>query len=556
MSKPDMGCREARPYLSAYIDGELDSASQERVKEHLASCAACRQTIARYQAVDDILGELPATSPSPEVLDRVLGATYSVNRERAVRQSLYEPDRPISPHSVPAFLLADTNLAAPIRLARQSRQRVRSQVLSFALPALAALLIVTLTVILFNSRRGQISTKTAPPPQYSIASEVALTHQKVYSTLANQLGSLGFTPVLPSTLPAGAKYSRSSIGTGSGGAKYLDVFWTLDPPYTKLHLRETTVPLDQRADYVITGPSADSTWQIPGDPQWITMTDGGDTGLLVVGQNQPKFSITLDVEGRGGNLYPDSLDAPGALTYLRLTSLSMDEAYQPIDSIAAPDRSLVVHYQMATTGENDSIPYRWDVYWDPQHGKGKAALYEATGGNTAVGVPIYTDYLMGTVLTRCNMQGCERIQSQSGTGDPFALGTKVDSFFENITGDVLDGELWNLGMMTAPPELGIGSQRVYALAYVGGPYPITIYVSSISKQIVGAISQIGASSSPGVPDAQSPFVAIGSVCPQVSYPLIAFGSATSTAFQWTTPVSPVGSQSQPQIATVSTCTQD
>src|SRR5215469_3988065 len=106
MSAPLIRCFEARPYLSAYVDGELDAGLAERIYEHLASCTECRRTAAKYRYVDELIGRLPAPGPSPEVLDRVLAATSSVNRERAVRESLRRPEKPLAPRSLPAFILA------------------------------------------------------------------------------------------------------------------------------------------------------------------------------------------------------------------------------------------------------------------------------------------------------------------------------------------------------------------------------------------------------------------------------------------------------------------
>src|SRR5271166_1341536 len=109
MSTPTLRCREARPYLSAYVDRELDYALQNQIKFHLDSCATCSREVARYQALDGMLASLPAPGPSPEVLDRLLSAGYRANRERAVRESLSRPEKPVVSRSLPAFLIADTN---------------------------------------------------------------------------------------------------------------------------------------------------------------------------------------------------------------------------------------------------------------------------------------------------------------------------------------------------------------------------------------------------------------------------------------------------------------
>ena len=45
-------------HLSAYLDGELGAAEQERFRAHLAQCASCAQRLAELAAVDRSLREL------------------------------------------------------------------------------------------------------------------------------------------------------------------------------------------------------------------------------------------------------------------------------------------------------------------------------------------------------------------------------------------------------------------------------------------------------------------------------------------------------------------
>ncbi len=251
MSRLPLRCREARPYLSAFVDRELDYELQNRIKVHLDSCAACSQEVARYQALDDLLARLPAPGPSPEVFDRVLSAGYRANRERAVRQSLRRPERPVVSRSLPAFLITDTNQAAPLRLGRGSSELRTGRLFSRALPALAALLIITLTLISFQGRPGRLSTKLIPTPNLNMEGQIALTQKLVFDNLAGKLASLRFSPQLPSFLPPGAQVETPTVNTFVGTAgHYLDVTWSLPAPMQYLHLREADVPLGNRTDYV------------------------------------------------------------------------------------------------------------------------------------------------------------------------------------------------------------------------------------------------------------------------------------------------------------------
>lgn len=542
MSTSLMRCREARPYLSAYIDGELDGVLRERVQMHLASCALCSQVVTRYQAVDSLLGTLPATVPSPDVFDQVLAATSSQNKERAIRQSLRRPGNALAPRSLPAFLVADTNLAAPMPSVRQRSQSRRSWLLASALPTLAALLIIALSLFSFQGRSRQPSIVLHPTATANPENALQKANQVVFHQWAPKLS---FSPVLPNTLPAGAGFQSANVGTFSDGVKYLDVTWTLDVPYNALHLREAGESLSSRVDYPVAQTNDLQTWQLPGEPQWQNLSDSTNSGSLVVGEDRPKFSITLDIGFRYGNLnVSNNPYTRGALTDLRVTSLSMDRLYLPLNSIAAPDGSLVVHYEMQTTGVTGGPAYQWNVYWDNQRDQGRAALSNGSG------TLLYTDYLYGGSVTRCNSQGCERIPASDPSvfHDPFKLGNKAQSFFDTINSFVSDGELWNLGTYLAPPDLEVGSVPVYELAYVSGPYPITIYVST-NMQVLGVISETGpGSGSPGGTYAASPLLPLGSCT--IHYPLIVYLDGHSPGIpKLTTTAQPTGIQ----IPTVATC---
>jgi anti-sigma factor RsiW len=50
------------PELSAYLDGELDAAAQQRVTTHLATCQRCAASLARLQALSADFRALPDES--------------------------------------------------------------------------------------------------------------------------------------------------------------------------------------------------------------------------------------------------------------------------------------------------------------------------------------------------------------------------------------------------------------------------------------------------------------------------------------------------------------
>jgi RNA polymerase sigma factor (sigma-70 family) len=64
-------CRELRPLLSAFCDGEASSPDSEIVREHLRACARCRSTMRAYRAAPRIAIALaPALPPSRPLLER------------------------------------------------------------------------------------------------------------------------------------------------------------------------------------------------------------------------------------------------------------------------------------------------------------------------------------------------------------------------------------------------------------------------------------------------------------------------------------------------------
>ena len=52
-------CHEVRSLSSDYIDGELDHATEDRVKSHLEWCAPCRAFINTLRATVDLLRATP-----------------------------------------------------------------------------------------------------------------------------------------------------------------------------------------------------------------------------------------------------------------------------------------------------------------------------------------------------------------------------------------------------------------------------------------------------------------------------------------------------------------
>lgn len=64
-------CRELRPLLSAFCDGEASAPDSTTVREHLRACGRCRSTMRAYRAAPRIAVALaPALPPSRSLLER------------------------------------------------------------------------------------------------------------------------------------------------------------------------------------------------------------------------------------------------------------------------------------------------------------------------------------------------------------------------------------------------------------------------------------------------------------------------------------------------------
>jgi O-6-methylguanine DNA methyltransferase len=70
MSHPHHVCREIEPDLPAVAAGEAAPAAVERVERHVARCAACRDALGHYRAIEELVGTLrsapmPGDDPAP-----------------------------------------------------------------------------------------------------------------------------------------------------------------------------------------------------------------------------------------------------------------------------------------------------------------------------------------------------------------------------------------------------------------------------------------------------------------------------------------------------------
>lgn len=67
-----MQCQKVQRKLSAYLDGELDSATSRNVESHLDQCAACMNMVADFRKVDALVRGLPKLDVAPEFVAQLL----------------------------------------------------------------------------------------------------------------------------------------------------------------------------------------------------------------------------------------------------------------------------------------------------------------------------------------------------------------------------------------------------------------------------------------------------------------------------------------------------
>lgn len=514
MSEQPMRCGDAAPYLSAYSDGELEDDLRTRVAAHVTGCAQCAAEVRRHAAISKLVGTLPRSTPSPEVLDRVLAAVVRPAAPSPVtRESLLRRPKLLAPRSLPPLLRTHGDTPAVVRpIGRRTRP---PSLAARVIPVLAAALVIAFSVFAFSrfplGYRLSGSRPVTPAPQ-SVASVLAQTQRQVNAVRS----TLSFSPVVPAYLPPGA--SLRSVSTGAepadGALRYLDMTWALAYPLTTLHIRESALPLDKRDDFVV-GARGDPgmtelAWSL-GQHQWVQGMVQGAPANCAVGESRSGLSIAVDVASPAGDSVCDTSNY-AEINVLRLTSLALDAPYAPLTVLAPDSAHTVLHfiaYQQVPKG------YSWDVYADPLNQRTSITVLDPNG------VRLYTD-LIGTDggVTRIDLKTkhYQILPSSAAAGEPAPLITSAATFFATANTLLASGELWNMGLTQSPTELA-GVTRAYALVLVDAPYPTTIYVAPATGQVLGASVDYQSSVHPGGAQASSK-LSPANICP--SYALIQY----------------------------------
>jgi anti-sigma factor RsiW len=69
-----MDCNEFVELVTAYLEGQLDPATERRFVEHLAECDGCDRYLDQIRRTVRSLGHLPADGLDPAARDRLLVA--------------------------------------------------------------------------------------------------------------------------------------------------------------------------------------------------------------------------------------------------------------------------------------------------------------------------------------------------------------------------------------------------------------------------------------------------------------------------------------------------
>lgn len=69
-----MTCRELVELVTEYLDEELDAATEDRFRDHLAMCDGCERYLDQVKETIGILGDLPKETLPGEVRGALLAA--------------------------------------------------------------------------------------------------------------------------------------------------------------------------------------------------------------------------------------------------------------------------------------------------------------------------------------------------------------------------------------------------------------------------------------------------------------------------------------------------
>lgn len=478
-----MRCEDVAPYLSAYADGELPEPLHSEVAEHVETCEACSETLARYAEIDSLLAHLPRSAPPPEMLDHILEAVASED-EQAERRRVLQSTWGLTPfkRKLTEMDMPQVERSSP----RNIRPTRRSRWVSVALPAIAALLLISVTLVTFRwlpSKGGTVFPPTNQPTATPAPGSVTLAD--TLSAVNAIKAQLSFKPVLPTYLPDGATLANVTIGPRETEISdhVLDVYWSIGASANVIHLHEAPVSIGL-SGYTDTATPAQVAWQI-GNAPWRTVRPPETASKnLAVAQTRAGVAIALDV-----SIPVNSPQTATGQAMLRLMSLSMDSTYKVIP--VAPDGSsarilplkiqeMVAHYTAVALSGNGPVAWREDVYVAPCASTADPCQVRKSYSLGASGPPLYTDIVGGQRLL--HLDEAQQIYSwlpmlPADQGANLNTTTLPKLFYLANT-YLSSGILWYEG------QTNYKGQRVYDLLWTNAPTRTHVYVSTTTHQVV------------------------------------------------------------------------
>ena len=91
-----MNCPEAKDHFAAYLADDIDDASREAVRDHIAACPSCREELEGLSAVWTALGVLPREEPS----GRLREGFYTMLREAKAAEARRERKKALRPRGL------------------------------------------------------------------------------------------------------------------------------------------------------------------------------------------------------------------------------------------------------------------------------------------------------------------------------------------------------------------------------------------------------------------------------------------------------------------------
>lgn len=498
-----MRCEDVAPYLSAFADGELPEPLLSEVAEHVAACAACSTTLARYSEIDALLAGMPRSAPPPEALDEILAVVAAEGEQSERRQTVRSAWGLTTLKRKLVELEMPTGNKPPLHI----RPTNRSRWVSIAIPAIAAMLLVSVALVTFRWLPN--NTQITPPTQQPTATPAPGNKTLADTSLAvNAIQKqLAFKPVLPTYLPDGATLYAVGMGPQRDSEiseHYLDISWKIvgaGGAVNTVHLHEAPSKLGL-AGYSLPSVTPQVEWQI-GHAPWQQVRIDATPKNMAVAQFRAGVSIALDVSTPS-----TGPQAATGLTMLRLMSLSMDSRYAVLPLapdgnsariLSIPYQTMVAHYSVVALNGNGAVAWREDAYVGPCVSTADPCQVREQYSLGANGPTLYTNISGGQRLLHLD------VAQQTYTWQPVLPadqsanlnGTVLPTLFYHGNTLLTSGILWYLN------ETTYNKQRVYDLLWTNAPTRTHVYVSTTTHQVVAMQVDKGAKIQNGGPIAGS-----------------------------------------------------